>query len=135
MRKIKLLGMVLALGISSVLVAGQYSPQPVMVDLVGRTASGDMITARFAPNEHEHIGCGVRVFDDGAGGATWYGFCQASNEKKEEAFCSTDNEALLQAMAATADFSYVTFNWDKEGRCTRIGFSTQSFYIPKILGE
>ncbi|MFK8054117.1 MAG: hypothetical protein AB8F65_14210 [Woeseiaceae bacterium] len=135
MKTLKILGTVTALMVSSLLVAGQYSPQPVTIDLDERTASGDMITARFSPNEHEYIGCGVRVYDNGVGGTEWYGFCQAVNEKKEKAFCNSSNKELLQAITATADFSYIAFDWDKEGNCTRIGYSTQSFYIPKILGE
>jgi hypothetical protein len=26
----------------------------------------------------------------------------------------------------------VTFSWNDQGECTRIGFSTQSFYLPEF---
>ena len=39
---------------------------------------------------------------------------------------------LVITMAATADFSFITFNWDENDECTRIGFSTQSFYLPEL---
>ena len=42
---------------------------------------------------------------------------------------------LLDAIKATADFSFVTFSWNEAGQCIRIGFSTQSFYIPEGVGS
>ena len=123
----------MALLVSGFAMAGQYAPQPLTLDLVNRTAAGDLVTVRFSANETEYIGCGIRAFDDGAGGATWFGFCQARNEKEEVGFCNTANAELLSAIMATADFSYVTFSWNEAGECTRIGYSTQSFFIPKPL--
>ena len=32
----------------------------------------------------------------------------------------------------TEVFSFVTFSWNEDGECTRIGNSTQSFYIPEF---
>ena len=114
--------------------AGLTQPAPVVVDLDNGTAFGDMVTARFSDNDVEFIGCGVRVFDDGAGGSFQFGFCQAADSEGVNAFCNTDNPALLEAMKSTADFSFVTFSFDEEGVCNRIGFSTQSFYIPEGVG-
>jgi len=122
--------------LSGAAIAGKVQPAPVVVDLANNTAGGDMISARDAANENEFIGCGVRKFDDGAGGAWAYGFCQAEDAKGNRAFCSTDNEDLLDAIEASADFGYVTFNWNpKTETCTRIGFSNQSLYVPKSLGS
>ena len=74
--------------------------------------------------------------DDGAGGAIAFGFCQAEDADGERAFCNTDNEDLLDAIEASADYGYVTFTWDeKTGQCTRIGFSNQSFYVPPKVGS
>ncbi|GJL92760.1 hypothetical protein [Hyphococcus sp.] len=122
--------------LSGAALAGKVQPAPVDVDLTTNFAGGDMISARDAPNKNEFIGCGVRKFDDGAGGATAFGFCQAEDAKGERAFCNTDNEDLLDAIEASADFGYVTFSWDpKTQTCTRIGFSNQSLYVPKSLGS
>ncbi len=121
---------------STAAMAGMVQPARVDVDLVNLTAGGDMLSARYAPNKNEFIGCGVRKFDDGAGGATAFGFCQAEDEKGERAFCNTDNEDLLDAIEASADYGYVSFSWDeKTQRCTRIGFSNQSFYVPPNVGS
>lgn len=91
-----------------------------------------MVTARFSDNYGEFIGCGVRVFEDGASSAFEFGFCQAEDADGERGFCNTQNAALLQAMKSTSDFSFTTFSWNADGECTRIGFSTQSFYIPEL---
>ena len=116
--------------------AGMVQPLPVEVNLASLFAHGDMISARDAANDKEFIGCGVRKYDDGAGGAWAYGFCQAEDAKGNRAFCSTENEDLLDAIEASADFGYVSFSWnEKTEECTRIGFSNQSFYIPKSLGS
>lgn len=121
---------------SGVAIAGMIQPAPVDVDLTTNFAGGDMLSARHAPNKNEFIGCGVRKFDDGAGGATAFGFCQAEDAAGERAFCNTSNEDLLDAIEASADYGYVTFSWDPATQtCTRIGFSNQSFYVPPKVGS
>ncbi len=118
---------------STMVFAGFNSPFPVEVTLnpdgSGR-ADGDMVSARFADNDFELIGCGVRIIDDGAGGNFQFGFCQATDSAGEQAICNTFRADLLEAMRSTADYSFITFDFNSDGECTRIGFSTQSFYIP-----
>lgn len=118
---------------SSIALAGKVQSVPVTVtvnaDGSGQ-ASGNMATARASANDVEYIGCGVRKFDDGAGGSTSYGFCQASDAAAVTAFCSTDNAELLDAISNVADYSFVTFSWNADGMCRMVGVSTQSFYIP-----
>jgi len=119
--------------ISSVAMAGLTQPAPVEVTLNSDgsgNAFGDMVTARFADNDVELIGCGIRVRDDGAGGTFEFGFCQATDSADERGFCQTDRPDLLEALKATADYSFITFSWNPDGECRSIGFSTQSFYIP-----
>ncbi len=131
-----LIGGIAAAFTSTAAIAGMVQPAPVDVDLATFFAGGDMLSARYAPNKNEFIGCGVRKFDDGVGGATAFGFCQAEDADGERAFCNTDNEDLLDAIEASADYGYVTFSWDeKTGQCTRIGFSNQSFYVPPKVGS
>jgi hypothetical protein len=111
--------------------AGYTQPQVVEIDPAG-FAHGDQWTARASDNDLEHIGCGIRKFDDGAGGAISFGFCQARDAAGVDGFCSTENAALLEAMESTSAFAYITFNWNADGQCTRIGNSTQSFYLPGL---
>jgi hypothetical protein len=112
--------------------AGYTQPQVVEVDPTAMFAHGDQWTARASDNDLEHIGCGIRKFDDGAGGAVSLGFCQAGDAAGVDGFCSTENAVLLEAMESTSAFAYITFNWNADGLCTRIGNSTQSFYLPEF---
>jgi len=116
--------------VSSVAVAGLTESIEVEVDLVNWTASGDMRTARNDKDKEVFIGCGVRTLDLDPE-PFYFGFCQAEDAEGDTIICSTVSEGLLFAMNATADNSFVTFSWDENNECTRIGFSTQSFYLPK----
>lgn len=121
---------------ASVSLAGFVQPAPVEVTLnpddTG-TALGDMVTARFSDNEVEFIGCGIRRFDDGAGGTLDFGFCQATDSNGVQGFCSTEDPEMLDIMKAVSSYSFITFAWNADGECTQIGFSTQSFYIPQHM--
>ena len=119
--------------ISTAAFGGSVQPFPVEVDLVALTANGDMVTARYSENENEFIGCGIRIFDDGAGGTFSFGFCQAEDRDGERAFCNSQDAALLDAISSSGDFGFVTFSYNEDGVCTRIGFSNQSFYLPRRL--
>lgn len=118
---------------SSIALAGRVQPAPVVVvvnpDGSGQ-ANGNMATARFSANDVEYIGCGVRKFDNGAGGAIASGFCQASDAAGVTSYCSTQNAELLDVIENVSDYSFVTFAWNVDGICRTIGISTQSFYIP-----
>lgn len=119
---------------SSLAIAGITQPAPIAVTLNGDgsgAAIGDMVTARYSDNDIEFIGCGIRVYDDGAGGTFQYGFCQASDSAENRAFCTTLRHDMLESMKATSDNSFITFAWNAAGECTQIGFSTQSFYLPE----
>ena len=115
--------------------AGLAQPAPILItqnaDGSGN-AQGDMLTARNADNDVEFIGCGTRTIDTGTGSFS-FGFCQAANAAEEMAFCSTSNADLLDAVKAVSDYSFLTFGFDESGECTRIGSSTQSFYLPEKL--
>jgi hypothetical protein len=79
----------------------------------------------------EFIGCGIRLIT--AGTDTFeFGFCQAADSDDVNIFCSTQNADLLVAISSTSAFAFVAFAFDENGECTRIGFSTQSFYLPNF---
>lgn len=125
---------VLAL-VTSGVYAGFTQPAPVVVDLDNGFAQGDQVTARATKNDVDFIGCGIRVFDDGIFPTFDFGFCQAQDSDEVQVTCFTQNANLLEAMHATSDYAFITFSWVDDGfggfECTRIGFSTQSFYLPK----
>lgn len=119
--------------VSTAAIAGYVQPAPITIDAVARFAGGDQVTARYSKNKVEFIGCGMRHISDGAGGIYTYGFCQASDAAGVQAFCSTEDAGLIAAMASSGDFGYISFSWNEAEECTRIGFSNQSFYLPKKL--
>lgn len=121
--------------LTHVAIAGYVQPFPVEVDLVNMLASGDQVTARYSSNEVVNIGCGIRKMQDGAGGIYSYGFCQARDAAKEQILCSTEDPGLLEVMASSGDYGYITFRWNEKNECTYIGFSNQSLYLPKGLGS
>lgn len=115
--------------------AGYTAPVPVEIDFDSQYARGDMSTARHSDNELEHIGCGIRVGETGVDDEVAYsGFCQARLAEDSNVVCFTTNKNLLNAIKAISDHSFVTFSWSDDGTgnltCTRIGNSTQSFYLP-----
>lgn len=141
----KLMFMFASLLFSVTVYAGFVQPAPVVieVDAAGNgIALGDMISARNSENEFEFIGCGIRAADDGAGGAFYSGFCQASVEEEGSVTCFTQNVDLLEGINILSDSSFITFSWTDDGSgnltCVRVGSSTQSFYLPEgksNLGE
>lgn len=120
---------------SSTALAGFTQPAPVAVDVAERLATGDMATSRYTKGE-TLIGCGVRAVVTPAGVVT-FGFCQARDAEGDEIVCFTENPELLNVMKATSAFAFIVFSWTEseegEAECRRIGFSTQSFYLPKGL--
>ncbi len=122
----------LALLLVSVLAsAGCTHSVPVTVDLENMVASGDMRTARNSKNTVEYIGCGVRLSEDSVGEVFAFGFCQARDADENTILCNTSNTELIDALDSVSDSSFLTFSWDDADTCTRIGASTQSFYLKK----
>lgn len=119
--------------VSTAAFGGMVQPFPVDVDLTNRIASGDMVTARYSANDNEFIGCGIRIIQDGVGGTFSFGFCQAEDRDGERAFCNSQDAALLDAISSSGDYGFISFSYDESDICTRIGFSNQSFYLPKKL--
>jgi hypothetical protein len=115
--------------------AGLAQPAPVTVDLVNMFANGDQLTARTSAGDVTFIGCGTRSIDDGTGNPFRFGFCQASDADGNEITCFTENGNLLDEMSANNDYAFITFGWQDDGgggaECIRVGFSTQSFYLPE----
>ncbi len=118
--------------IAGVAFAGLVQPAVVFIDEANMFAQGDMWTARTANNDVEFIGCGIRVFDDGASPPLFFGFCQAQDSAEVLIVCFTESADLVEAIKAISDTSFLTFSWNASLECTQIGTSTQSFYLPKF---
>lgn len=115
--------------------AGETQPAEVTVDLDNFFAAGDMVTARTDANDEVFIGCGTRNTSDGAGGLFSWAFCQAVDAEGDRVTCFAFDSPLVDTIKAINDTSFITFSWTDDGagnlECTRMGFSTQSFYLGK----
>jgi len=109
--------------------AGETVSVPVEVvvnpDGSGR-ASGDMVSARTSTSDLELIGCGIKAIK----GEPRFAFCQAADRNDNFAICTTSKSELYDAIKAISPYSYILFEFDSNGDCTRIDLSTQSFYLP-----
>jgi hypothetical protein len=131
--KTALIGLGIAF-IGGAAIAGFVQPAPVLVDTTAMLAQGDQVSARYSKNDVEFIGCGMRKVATGPDTATFnFGFCQATDAAGVGILCTTANPELLDAIASSADFGFITFSWNADLECTRIGFSNQSFYLPQGL--
>ena len=128
--KVKYLLIALLTAFAGAAYAGLTQPAVVEVDLVGGFAQGDQVTARTAKEDNVFIGCGIRIFDNGV--PFTFGFCQAEDSDGDHIICVTQEPGLLEAMRSTSAYAFITFSWDENDECTRIGFSTQSFYLPNF---
>ena len=119
--------------VASTSFAGRFTEVPVVIDFALGFAEGNQLTAKTSKNDVEYIGCGVRNFDDGFNSFR-FGFCQASDAAGNAVFCDTTNPSLLDDMSSISDYAYITFNWREVApdvfECTRVGSSTQSWYLP-----
>jgi hypothetical protein len=144
-RNVLLIGAGLALA-STVAIAG--FTQPAEVDIiktpgVGGSGSGDQTTARYNSDPDVFIGCGMRRTVNSVGVLTYFGFCQGKDAADDTVTCFTTNPALVDAIHSSGDFGFITFAFkelplgpgetEPSYECTRIGFSNQSFYLPKKL--
>jgi hypothetical protein len=131
----KKLGLGLAFALmASTAYAGLTQPAEVDVDLVNGTALGDQVSARYTADATQFIGCGTRRRLLAGGGYFDNGFCQAEDAAGEQITCFTTDAGLLEAIQSSGDYGFITFSWDvATSDCTRIGFSNQSFYLPKKL--
>ena len=118
--------------LASVASAGGQLDVPVTVDLDGMTAQGNQVTARTSKNDVEIIGCGIKAFDDGTGSPFTYGFCQARDSEDVFINCLTFSADLLEALKANSAYTFIRFDWNEFGDCTRIDISTNSFYVPNF---
>ena len=124
-----------AILVSSTAFAGLTRSVVVDIDLDNNFASGDMITARTAKDDTVFIGCGTRNTEDGSGGLFSWAFCQGEDRDGDSATCFTFNPDLVKTVREINSNSFITFSWTDDGAgnltCTRMGFSTQSFYMDK----
>ena len=146
MKFLKFLVMAVSLILAANASGGASSSVPVEITIDPDNgwfyAQGSMGTARWSDNDVELIGCGVKKFS----GYEW-GFCQARDATDYYVSCRTEDPQILEALSVINDTSFIQFNWEpgvdpdtgdpiyESGTCTRIGVSSQSFYITGDKGK
>lgn len=121
---------------SAVAFAGYIQPAPVQIMMNpdgSGTASGDMVSARFADNDGVIIGCGIRTYTSGAPSS--YAFCQATDDTGVRVMCTIFDSDLKNGLDSIGDYSFIIFSWNADGECTHMGSSTQSMYMPDFRDQ
>jgi hypothetical protein len=109
--------------------AGVKHSFPVQINtgLTG-SAHGSVADARASTSDFEALACS----QEASGGAR-YGSCTALSAKNEIAFCWTTDPAALATLSTLQGDSFLFFEWDSRGNCTRVEVGNGSHFRPKTL--
>jgi len=99
----------------------------VNIDQTNRTAYGWISGARNSTNTNERISCEVYGSSGGWRGAV----CSFSDDRNNNALCSTTDPNLVDAIKFVQSDSYLWVAWDTSSRCTSVSTYTDSAYAPK----
>lgn len=112
----KLIAAVVMVAAASLAHAGWNWTVPVLVDVKGRNAQGSMGGAHNSADPQEYIACGLTGW---AGGRVDVN-CWARDTAGRFGTCGTSDPALVSVAATINPISYLLFEWDVNGQCTRI---------------
>ena len=124
--KMKLVTFALILLLIGTAQAGFKSTYGANVNTTTRTAYGDAMSSRSAPDVLSYIGCSVLGFSSGSGQA----ICEARNSAGVSAYCYSTNPTIVAAAASGGASSYYYFQWDTSSQCTYLYVSNASVYGP-----
>lgn len=114
--------------------AGAKSGSNVTISFSGGngTASGAMGYVRNSADTVQYIGCTLIT------SATASSFevtrtvsCSARNSSNVVVSCVSTDGSLIDSVQALNSDSYITFQWNVDGRCTYLRAGTYSQYAPK----
>jgi hypothetical protein len=105
--------------------AGIKGPNPVVIDTVGREASGAMGDARNGTDNVSYLTCLVTAYN----GSNYMG-CSARTPSAS-IHCFSHDPSLVQAALAMTSDAYLDFTWDAQGNCTSLQVQVNSAYTPK----
>jgi hypothetical protein len=126
MKKMKLVILASILLLIGTAQAGFKLPYGANVDLAGRTAWGDSMSARSSADTHAAIGCAILGYSTGSGAV----LCSAVNSAGVNAYCFSSNATIIAAAASAGPSSYYYFQWDASSQCTYLYVSNESVYGP-----
>jgi hypothetical protein len=126
MKKMKLVTFALILLVVGTAQAGIKLVNGANVDVDGRTAWGDAMSARASADTHAGIGCSILGYSTGPGGV----LCEAVDSTGVYAVCFSDSATIIAAAASAGPNSYYYFQWDASSQCTYLYVSNASLYGP-----
>lgn len=111
---------------SSAVLAGAYSPWGISVQLPNNLAKGSLEAASYQETRGGYIGCQYYAATDKTTKrhktpkpAIYMGSCMATSGTVQ-AGCVTDQPEYLAVIASLDNSSYLHFEWDDNGNCTKI---------------
>ena len=117
----------LAMTASASLAAAGYNwTVPVMVDVRNRNAQGSMGGAHNSADNQQYIGCNLSGW---AGGRIDLS-CYARDAANASGSCWSSDPGLIAVAATINPTTYLYFEWDVSGQCTRVHVSNTSMSNP-----
>jgi hypothetical protein len=110
--------------------SGYKQTNTVLVNDVGREATGSFGSARNSADSNQRIYCWVSTYAPGPSATT--GACSAESAGGTEGMCVTQDPALLDAIRAVNSDAFLRFRWDTDGQCTLIQSYNGSLWAPKV---
>ncbi|CAM3560131.1 hypothetical protein G4177_05900 [Corallococcus sp. ZKHCc1 1396] len=120
-----MLGLCVAMGLSTASFAGTKVSSPVVVNTVARTFSGSLGSARNSADTQQLLICYTLTSGTTA-------VCQARDASGVSVSCTTTNAALLAQVRSLNSDSYLQATYDVSGNCTDIVVGTGSSFEPKV---
>ncbi|WP_375756288.1 hypothetical protein [Corallococcus exercitus] len=118
-----MLGLCVAMGLSTASFAGSKGGMSVYVDTVNRHFNGSMGTARNSADSNQNLYCYIS--------SSGYGVCMATDAAGTNASCFTNNAGMVSVINSLNSDSYVQISYDSAGTCTSILVGTGSHHDPK----
>ncbi|MBN9688491.1 MULTISPECIES: hypothetical protein [unclassified Corallococcus] len=117
-----MLGLCVAMGLSTASFAGEKFSYPVAVDTTNQTFSGSMGTARNSTDTLQILSCFY---------STSFVSCFAQDDSGVSASCLSTDAELVATVRALGSDSYLQVNYDNAGTCTSIIVGAGSYFEPK----
>ncbi|NOK31877.1 hypothetical protein HMI49_01505 [Corallococcus exercitus] len=118
-----MLGLCIAMGLSTASFAGAKDSHSVYVNVGARIFVGIMGAARNSPDSQQTLYC--YVYSSG------FAHCLATDASGISASCVTGDAELLSVIRSLHSDSYLEVSYDSSGACTNIVVGNASIFEPK----
>lgn len=116
-------GLCIAMGLSTLSIAGEKFSASVFVNTTTRAFSGNLGTARNSSDGLQHLWC--------SSVSTGVGYCYAKDASGVTASCATIDAGMIATIRSLNSDSNLQVTYDSAGYCTLIWISTGSHFETK----